>query len=145
MEMPILTPVPFNRGAGYLETLARYTRNWEFVDDYHIQVLGYDIIIPERFVLDGASIPKILRGLLSPTGILFIPALVHDYAYKYHELILRDTKGERQISPITKEEADLLFLQIANTVNGLNIVNRTAYVAVKYFGHKAWNEGGTKA
>ena len=36
-------------------------------------------VIPAGFVCDGASIPLGLRNLVSPIGIVFTAAIVHDY------------------------------------------------------------------
>jgi hypothetical protein len=93
-------------------------------------------------VFDGASIPKLFRNLLSPTGILFIPGLVHDFAYRYHFLYVEEFDGKDDKYSITKDEADLLFLNLANRVNGKRAINNVAYMAVKYFGYHAWNKGG---
>ena len=77
--------------------------------------------------------------MLSPVGILLIPAIVHDFCYRYHWLCVEDETGSQFSRDITKEEADLLFLAIANQVNSMPKINMVAYLAVKYFGKKAWS------
>lgn len=140
MYMPTLKPIPFSRTKESFKTFWGYTRKWEIADDYWIVMLGYPtIFIPHGFTFDGASIPKIFRGLLSPVGILLIPAIVHDFCYHYHWLYVEDETESPFSRNITKEEADLLFLAIANQVNGMSKINMTAYLAVNYFGNKAWS------
>ena len=141
MIMPTLKPVPFPKGIGLIKTLGGYTRKWMIVDTFELRVPGHDlIVIPAGFVFDGASIPKIFRGLLSPVGGLLISAIVHDYVYGHHCILLEDEAGIRYRQFITKAESDTLFLEIANQVNGLSIINKVAYLAVKYFGFRAWNK-----
>ena len=145
MNMPKLTPVPFPVGNGYLKTLIMYTRRWEVAEKYRLSVPGHPtIVIPAGFIFDGASIPKPLRWFLSPVGILLIPSLVHGFGYRYNYLLCKagDTH-EWHMRDAGKAELDLLFLEIANHANGLPILNKLAYLAVKYFGHEAWNAHNT--
>ena len=52
--------------------------NWEYdLPD------GRRVLIPKGFVFDGASIPRLLWFFLSPTGLLLIPGLIHDFGYRY--------------------------------------------------------------
>ena len=54
---------------------------------------GREIVIPEGFVFDGASVPRLLWGLLSPTGLLLIGGLVHDFGYRFDLLVRRGEYG----------------------------------------------------
>ena len=70
-------------------------RKWKLTEDWEFK-LPYDepvIIIPKGFVFDGASIPRPLWGILSPTGLLLIPGLIHDFAYRYDYLWALDSEG----------------------------------------------------
>jgi len=73
-----------------------FTRNWQLVEDWSFCLPNEAIIIiiPKDFVFDGVSIPKWLHWFLSPTGILFIPGLVHDFAYRYDYLWAIDKNGK---------------------------------------------------
>jgi hypothetical protein len=55
---------------------------------------GTEIILPADFELDGASIPRIFWGILSPVGLLLIPGLIHDYT---------EVLGGRGASPQLRE------------------------------------------
>ena len=90
LEIPVVT-VPWDRGGSYFQRVLRwlrYTRRWRFSKNWYFRLLsGEWIKIPEGFELDGASIPKPFRSLLSPTGILFVGGCFHDYGYMHDELI----------------------------------------------------------
>ena len=45
------------------------------------------------FQFDGASIPKFLHPFFSPVGVLLMGGLVHDYAYKYETLLMKNKKA----------------------------------------------------
>jgi hypothetical protein len=141
MKMPILRPLPFPIGTGYIKTLFTYTRQWEIMEDYRVFLpeLGA-ILIPKGFVFDGASIPKMFRGFLSPVGILLIAAIAHDYAYQHHYILLRGYGTRPEKIYMSKIEADRLFLRIADFTNGLPWLNRIAYLAVRRYGIRAWSK-----
>ena len=97
---------------------------------------GY--MVPEYFVTDGASIPRLLWSVSGhPYHPLFIgPAIGHDYMYAHH-IVLN----------ITKEYADTMF-KIHLLDNGISKYDaHKMYLAVKMFGGKGWREQemGTRA
>jgi hypothetical protein len=143
--MPKLKPVPFPKGAGYFKTLITFTRRWEVDGDYKILIPGVGpIVIHSGFIFDGASIPKMLRWFLSPVGILLIPGLIHDYGYRNNRFLLkRGDTYEWTMEGAGKAAFDVLFLEIANHINGLPALNILAYWAVKYFGQGAWSAHNT--
>lgn len=139
IAMPVVRPVKSPKNIKWWQVLFGYTRKWEVVEDYTLKHPVFaEITVPSGFVFDGASIPKIFRNLLSPTGALFVPGLIHDYAYRYHSIIVLVDDDGWIYREVTKEEADELFLDIANTINNQGVINRIAYLAVHHFGGKAW-------
>jgi hypothetical protein len=141
MEMPILKPLPFPRNMGYFKTLFSYTPEWKVVMNFWIILPDYQaILIPAGFVFDGASIPKIFRGLLSPVGVLLVAAMVHDYAYQHHYIMFGEHGPPIKKKYMSKAEADSLFLEIADYTNGLPWLNRIAYLAVRQYGIGAWSK-----
>lgn len=113
-------------------------RRWELLEDYVLDLPGFGkIMVPAGFIFDGASIPRIFWVFLSPTGLLFIPGLFHDYGYKhnrlYHSSLGIDYSRRRGYS---RKFWDDLFRKIANHVNGMAPINRTAWAAVRA---GAWN------
>ncbi len=113
------------------------TRKWEIVKDWSFSIDDQEYLIPEGFVFDGASIPKYFWNWLSPTGILLVPGLVHDYLYANEHLIRKDrTPGEKK----TQKECDEIFRDAAISVNGFKVINWIAYYALRAFGWVAWRK-----
>lgn len=50
--------------------------NWMLLYDY---ISPEGILIPAGFISDGASVPLLVKWIISPTGKIFPAALVHDY------------------------------------------------------------------
>lgn len=149
IDMPIISPVPFSSDCGYFKRIIRwflYTREWRFEKNWYFKINDTLIMIPRNFCLDGASVPKPFRFLLSPTGILFIPGIIHDYGYKYDKLIgVRTTEsGLRMLYDYHpgagKAFWDSLFRQIGNSRTKLYIIPYVAYLSVKFFGFIAWHK-----
>jgi uncharacterized protein DUF1353 len=84
------------------------------------------VVVPEGFVSDLASIPRIFWQILRPTGRYAYAAIVHDYLYW--------TQAR------SREEADEIF-RIAMEDSKVEAATvRTLYEAVRQFGQAAWDE-----
>jgi len=82
--------------------------------------------VPQGFVTDFASVPRVFWSLLPPDGNYIYPAIVHDYMYWNQER--------------PREEADEIF-RIGMEEFRVSRVERFAiYNAVKKFGAGAWEE-----
>lgn len=145
MKMPVVKPVPIKtKDQGFFRGLWRwvvYTRKWEVVEDFHYTLKdGAEVVIPKGFIFDGASIPKFFRTLLSPTGLLFIPGLLHDYAYKYNRLEGVKVNGNRY--PYKQNAGkmvwDKMFREEATRVNGMAPINWAAWSGLFVGGHFSW-------
>ena len=79
------------------------------------------ILYHKDFRFDGASIPKFLHTWLSPTGVLLMGGLIHDYAYKYATLLKSDQK--ETMGKITQKQADQIFRDINIEQNGFHFLN----------------------
>ncbi len=139
--MPKLRPIPIpTAGKGFWGAIWMWllgTRHWEVADDWAFEINGEGFIIPQGFQFDGASIPKFLHTWLSPTGVLLMGGLVHDYAYKY-ETLLRS--GQREtMGVIDQKKADEIFRDINIEQNGFHFLNNLAYWALRIGGFVAWN------
>lgn len=154
LTMPILRPLPIQTKG--LEWYQKYwawltaTRKWEVVMDYEVYIEHLDITVkipggsiyePVKktgFIFDGASIPRLFRNVLAPTGILFIPGLVHDFGYKFRFLLLPDnTKvhvGESQ------KFFDKVFEEMSLQINGIKGPSFVAYGSLRGAGFMAWNK-----
>jgi len=140
-EMPVMRPIKIETaGKGFWGAIKLWllgVRTWEVVEDWHFEAHGRQYVIPKGFVFDGASVPKFLAAWLSPTGVLLIAGLVHDYIYKYEVLLL--DKPKHPIHMFNKKEADKLFRDINIEQNGFHFLNYLAYWALRLGGFIAWN------
>lgn len=145
MNMPKIKPLPIKtKDRGFLKATWLWmtsTRKWEVLEDYHYTIKdGTTALIPKGFIFDGASIPKALRAILSPTGLLFVPGLLHDYAYKYNELLMVGLGGT--LLPYKPKSGkmfwDKMFREEATRVNGMGAINWAAWSGLFIGGHLSW-------
>ena len=141
-EMPHMKPIPIEtKDKGFWKGIWMWlmgVRQWEICDDFHYQLHGEKYVIPKGFQFDGASVPKFLAMWLSPTGVLLMGGLVHDYAYKYATL-QKDNKKRTNIGHMSQKEADIIFRDICIEVNGFKLLNYLAYWSLRLAGFVAWN------
>lgn len=147
MLMPILKPIPIcTNGKTFCNKiwiLLTCTRQWELVEDWvFIMPCGTLIVIPKGFIMDGASAPKFMWGLLDPVGILLIQGIIHDYGYRYNYLWAIDHKGNRYKYNLNKGRAfwDQTFLDIGNHINDMQVTGYLSWLMLRIFGWIAWNE-----
>jgi len=140
-EMPHMKPIAIpTAGKGFWGAIWMWlmgTRQWVVAKDFHYTIYGEDFVIPKGFQFDGASIPKFLHTWLSPTGVLLMGGLIHDYGYKY-ETLLR--KGKKTTIGIKDQKwMDQTFRDINIEQNGFHLLNYLAYWALRLGGFVAWN------
>jgi hypothetical protein len=147
--LPILQPLPIPTKdkswfvAAWIWLTAR--RSWMLMEDYIWIGNGFGFYIPKGFIYDGASVPRVLWWLLSPMGLLLIPALFHDfgYAHGFYFKISRMAKEDRFYIirvDISRKEADGMFRKISIIVNGISGPADIAWAGVRIGGWKAWND-----
>ncbi|MFK7829436.1 MAG: DUF1353 domain-containing protein [Congregibacter sp.] len=147
----IFKPISTKPDAHWLQqvaiaTLRRYfylTEDWSIeVDSERYSSLAGTIVIPEktngeRFEFDGASVPipwlvsLLTIGVLRPLGVLLIASLVHDYAFRYGFLQIRNRSGALENVIVERDQADDLFRDIVTVVNGNRAVGRLAWYFVR--------------
>jgi len=140
-EMPHMKPIAIpTAGKGFWGAVWLWlmgTRQWEVAKDFHYTLNGEDMVIPKGFQFDGASIPKFLHTWLSPTGVLLMGGLIHDYGYKYQTLL---KKGKKTTIGIKEQKwMDQTFRDINIEQNGFHLLNYLAYWALRLGGFVAWN------
>ena len=142
----------------------RGTYNFNLIDDWCYTYHGYNVIVPRGFITDLASIPRFLWPIISPNGPLRYGAIGHDLFYQYgfllarfnpaqiypeRSMLLRQRYKEKfgPYVPVFVGEnqkfGDVMFKEVnrSASVNTLNIVqNNAAYLALRCFGFKAWNQ-----
>jgi len=151
-NMPKLSPVNaklegFTKEQRYKHWRS-FKRKWELLEDWTYPINGGKdkIIIPKTFRFDGVSIPKWLHWFLSPTGILFVPSLIHDFAYRYDYLWVEMSDGSlvKYEENAGRKYWDDMFKEISlelNKMYGLNLFSR----AILYiFGGFSWKKNREK-
>lgn len=64
--------------------------------------------VPEGFIVNGASVPKFLRDIISPTGELFRASVPHDYFYSTK--VVSRAKADRIFRKIVLDDTNNTFL-----------------------------------
>ena len=107
------------------------------------------VAIPMGFVWDGASVPRWLWGVsgIRPDGLIRAAALVHDWWYRGSPLL---PDGLRHSVPgckmtLCRKDADDLFYKISREAGVPRRQAWRAYLAVRMFGKKAWNQRRKKS
>lgn len=116
-------------------------RKWEIAEDWHFVMSdGIILFMPKGFVFNGASIPRILRGIFSPVGLLFVPSVFHDYAYEHDYLLQVNAKCKiiRYRPGAGRAYWDRLFSKISSQVNGFSIGGKIARIALAVGGQLVW-------
>lgn len=104
------------------------------VEPLHIAWRGRVLTVPEGFESDGASVPRILWGSVSPRvdPTTLRGAVAHDYLYRRHP------------AGWTRREADALFRTLVRE-DGLDARKAwKAWLGVRIFGGRAWKETGNE-
>lgn len=147
MHMPKLSPVRIKtKGKAFFArvwTWVTEIRKWQVVEDWEYELPDQTkIIIPANFIFDGASIPRPLWGILSPTGLLLIPGLIHDFGYRFDYLWILDTDGKvyKAKENVGQEFWDTLFYRVSLEVNDMKIINMLAWLALASLGKYAWKQ-----
>ncbi len=147
MEMPKLIPVPIKtKHKNVWVRIWRWItsiRQWRLIEDWEYKLPDDDepvIVIPKDFIFDGASIPRPLWGVLSPTGLLLIPGLIHDFAYRYDYLWALDSTGSVYKYKHNSGQRfwDSMFKRVGVAVNGVALIDLLAHLALAGFGRWAW-------
>tara|TARA_B100001094_G_C17978847_1_gene694178 strand:- start:175 stop:768 length:594 start_codon:yes stop_codon:yes gene_type:complete len=143
-EYPSMKPIRIaTKGKGFFSAIKMWllgSRQWEISEDFEYQINKQTYVIPKGFKFDGASIPKFFRSFLSPTGVLLLGGLVHDYAYKYAAL-KPGGRGARNkpLLLLDQKRADEIFRDINIEINGFFLLNYLAYWGLRVGGFLAWN------
>ena len=146
-QMPKLRPVPIpSKNCSFFTKILVWffkVRQWDLAAHWVFTLTdGTDIVIPKGFRFDGASIPRPFWAILSPTGLLLIPGLIHDYGYKHNHIWKRgkDNKVSKYKQGAGKSYWDKLFLEVGKQVNGFTVVDFIAWLGIVISGHVIWRK-----
>ena len=84
------------------------------------------ITVPEGFITDFASVPRVVWWLLPPWGQYGKAAVVHDFLYR--------------AKPWPRKRCDQIFLEGMQTLGVGWATRTTMYSAVRVAGWRAWNK-----
>ena len=111
------------------------------------------IKVPEGFVTDGASVPKLLSNIFPPTGEYLPAAVVHDLLYRTGGYIFQEPgvselyKIDRSDGPhiMSRKECDNIFKEAMEALKGSDYEVSTwkihaMYWAVRLFGGSSFNK-----
>jgi hypothetical protein len=141
--MPIIKPIQIRTRqknsfkAVYIWITSR--RKWMLMEDFFCIINDKKVIIEAGFVFDGASILRIFWAVLSPTGLLLLPSLIHDYIYTHGYLKYRNDNTLSKWVINDRRYADELFRDSATAVNGMKFINYIAWIALYLFAGFAWH------
>jgi len=173
-DMPDVTPIPARtKGLPWWKATWNFLTVptfWRLDSDYAYRLVdGTWVLFRRGFSFDGTTTPRVFWPLINPDGILFIPALPHDQAYRHgclyriddnivfithaqqevyenHSLGIYDTDFTcaLKLSPYMQGASrgfwDETFYDEGNAVNGMRPINYAAWLALKVFGGFAWNK-----
>lgn len=91
---------------------------YQLIED--CEVWDINIVIPEGFLTDLSSVPRLLWWFIPPFGMAVPASILHDYMYTY---------GWK-----SRKEADKLFYKILLTHNVPKWQSFLMYIAVRMFG-----------
>jgi len=146
-KMPLVRPVPINSKTSWFKRIASVfigKRFWLLEENYYLYVpsLGGYVFIPKGFISDFASIPKCFWLIMSPTGILLMGSLPHDFGYQYGVLLVCYTEKSTvyQEHTVTKAMLDSLLAELATLTCGVSLPGWTAKTLLTLGGWLAWNK-----
>ena len=88
-------------------------RSGTLIADWFFDALGTRFFIVSPFKFNGASVPIPFWWVAMPfSAWVVVAALVHDWLYRYHMFNFTHVCVNGVCRPITRREADRLFLQI---------------------------------
>lgn len=93
---------------------------------YRVAIRGVEIEVPEGFVTDFASVPRLLWRILPPWDRHAPAAVIHDWLYKS--------------GLMPRAEADLIFLWVMEELDVKKWKRRSMYWGVRIGGWKPWGE-----
>lgn len=116
---------------------------------FEVRGLTYRLTVPKHYIFDGASIPRLMWGVLglTPHGVMDGPGLPHDFGYQhrgdfpegtYH---IMDVHGDWYVCsvPMSKGDLDELLKTLCVYFGACGEFKASlVWTGVKWFGFAAW-------
>lgn len=120
-----------------VSTNAKY--NWYQVrEDVFYSPLN--LIIPEGYVTDFSSVPRILWNIIPSHGLSMTSSVLHDYMYTSRPLQDRFNLGPKARVDVERYIADRIFLENLQTSGMKKWQSWLMYLAVRLFGRKKFKK-----
>lgn len=124
-----------------------YRRWFEIKKNYilWVPILNRYIFIPNGFLYDLASVPKLLNSIYNSNGMLLLGALPHDFGYRYQCLVLVDEiTGELYFRSFNKKELDEVFESLCAWESEFYKASKVAKIGLSLAGFIGWKENRKK-
>lgn len=111
---------------------------------YHSDLLGETIVVPDEFITDLASVPRLPIAWLVAGGRGSRSAVLHDFAYQFGKW----TAANGEPSTATRRLADAVFREslAADPISGAGpAAQRLMWLAVRLLAGFAWEGDRTRA
>lgn len=143
-DMPLMRPVPIStagfKGLDKFLMLLFSIRCWRIEDAFTFTYEDKEYLIPAGFEFSGTAMPRPLWAVLSSTGLLLIPALIHEYGYRYNVVYIIGDQDQPILTHQNKSKEfwDDLFGKLEIESNGIPLLNIIIKFCLKIGGEKAW-------
>ncbi len=110
----------------------QYPYDWEIIEPIIVMLTnGASLKIPENYVTDFTSVPRILWSFIAPIGQYNLAAIIHDYLYTEHDYV--------------RAFADREFLAWMNYFEPEHQTrNKVMFYALRIFGKPRWDKYSVK-
>ncbi len=100
------------------------------------------VVIPEGFITDFASIPRVLWPVLPPTGKYGKAAVVHDALYTNRTVTMMWADPESTLTAryVNRGQADHILLEAMQVLGVSWLTRSTVYAGVRSGGWHSWNK-----
>lgn len=95
---------------------------FQLVGEFRFRSAHGEVVVPDGFVTDGASIPRPFWNIMGPFGSYFESAIIHDYLYSHHN------------RTHNRATCDAIFLEAMEEQKVGWLTRKTIYRAVRMFG-----------
>lgn len=109
-----------------------YRLDHDWTVEFELKGLKHEITVPQGYITDGASVPRILWPLVRPDGLVRAGSVLHDYLYGLRGF------SAKQGFHFTRRECDIIFRDIMKECGVSWLKRGTMYNAVRLFGWLPW-------
>jgi hypothetical protein len=110
-------------------------KQWRLKEAYTYRDGDTSITVPEGFVFDLSSVPRVFWGLIAPFELSAAAPLLHDFLYRSGGKPAGATAPPREYS---RKDVDRIFREIMRAEGVSAWRAALAYAAVRVFGRSAW-------